>query len=167
MKYFVRPRCCQRLLFSSYVNGRHMVRLNFYQMFVLCAIKTAHCITHGDGRNPFQHNNFIYASACNTIEFAFRLILSKMKHEPVTNTPLPIRSDMPVQLTWKEALWLGKHAFYSVFRRLKVPQLPQQQRHRAELCLLFSESSRAANRKDLLAVSRQALSSFLMEDINK
>ena len=53
------------------------------------------------------------------------------------------------QLAWKDALWLGRHAFYSVFQR--------SGKQYAQLGKLFSESQRVTNPNNLLAVTRQAL----------
>jgi telomerase reverse transcriptase len=50
MKDFVRPRCSQTLLFSSCINGIEMVRLNFYQTFLLCAIKLIHYVHESQTR---------------------------------------------------------------------------------------------------------------------
>ena len=160
MKGFIRPRCCQRLLFSSCINRLRTVRLNFYQTFILCAIKTAHCLLRSGGKNPWIHERFLYAAACDTINFGFLLISSKIKHGKMPTALSPSRNSKPFRLAWKDALWLGKHAFLSVFRRVKVLCVPQQQYHHSKLCRMFSEPLRAANRKDLLAVSRQALKSF-------
>ena len=73
MKAFVRPRCCQKLLFSSCINGIDMIRLNFFQTFILCAIKLKYYL-NGSGYTSLKNHQFIYNSACDTIQFAFLLI---------------------------------------------------------------------------------------------
>jgi len=150
MKDFVRPRCNQKLLFSSQINGIDMIRLNFYQTFVLCAIKLVHYL-NGSGVSSSGHEQFIYNSACDTIHYAFLLISSKLKHgdvQIVSSTDTNMDSSM-FQLEWKDALWLGRQAFSSVFTRLGKQKY-------AKLCKLFVDE-RVSNRKDLLVVSRKAL----------
>ena len=150
MKDFVRPRCNQKLLFSSCINGMEMIRLNFYQTFVLCAIKLVHYLD-GSGVSLSGHEQFIYNSACDTIHYAFLLISSKLKHRGVrmvSSTDTNVDSSM-FQLEWNDALWLGRHAFFSVFRRLGKGKY-------AKLCKLFLDE-RVSNREDLLIVSRKAL----------
>ena len=151
MKDFVRPRCNQKLLFSSQINGMDMIRLNFYQTFVLCAIKLLHYL-NGIGVSLTGHEHFVYNSACDTIHYAFLLISSKLKHgsvQTVSSTNTNIDS-FEFQLEWKDALWLGRHAFSSVFGRLGKGKY-------VKLCQLFLDE-RVSNRKDLLVVSRKALS---------
>ena len=150
MKDFVRPRCNQKLLFSSQINGIDMIRLNFYQTFVLCAIKLVHYLD-GSGVSLSGHEQFIYNSACDTIHYAFFLISSKLKHgglQIASSTDTNVDSSM-FQLEWKDALWLGRHAFSSVFTRLGKQKY-------VKLCKLFLHE-RVSNQKDLLVVSRKSL----------
>ena len=155
MKDFVRPRCNQKLFFSSRINGLDMIRLNFYQTFVLCAIKLVHYLKGSDSRicalESRQRQQFIYSSACDTIHFAYLLIASKIKHGDIENkaTASSRKHDIVFELTWKDALWLGRHAFYSIFQRSR--------QHYVELGKLFSESIRVSNQKDLLTVARKAI----------
>ena len=151
MKDFVRPRCCQKLLFSSCVNGIDRIRSNFYETIVLCATKTAHYMTGSDASHSLKHWHYIYDSACDTVRFAFLLISSKLKQwKRVKHKSYQI--DHAFQLAWNDALWLGKHAFLSVFQR-KGPQY-------SKLCSLFGKDSRVLNRKDLLSASRQGMRMF-------
>lgn len=154
MKDFVRPRCSQRLLFSGCINGLHAIRLNFYQTFLLCAIKTLHYIKSGSGIPSLKQSRYIYESACDTIQFAFLLISSKIKHGKVPSiSSSTFNNETKFQLVWTDALWLGRHAFFTAFKR--------GGKDFAGLCNLFSESSRASNRKDLLHVSKLALNMLL------
>jgi len=148
MKDFVRPRCTQRLLFSSRINDLGTVRVNFYQAFLLCAIKTRHYI-NGLGLSSLKHEEFIYRSACDTIKFAFLLITSKIKRG---NDGLLSSLSDKFQLKWEDALWLGRHAFFSVFR--------ESGNEYATLSRKFCESSRSTTRKDLLAVTERASAMF-------
>jgi hypothetical protein len=79
------------------------------------------------------------------------LIASKIKHGDIENkaTASSRKHDMAFELTWKDALWLGRHAFYSIFQRSR--------QHYVELGKLFSESIRVSNQKDLLTVARKAI----------
>ena len=151
MKDFVRPRCSQKLLFSSRINGIDMIRLNFYQTFVLCAIKLNHYL-NGCGATSLRNHHFIYNSACDTIRFAFLLISSKIKHGNAKRSSPPTAIGASFQLVWEDALWLGRHAFCSVFQK--------SGRHHKELCNLFSNSARYRNSEELLAVTRRAMKLF-------
>lgn len=151
MKDFVRPRCSQRLLFSSCINGIGTICLNFYQTCLLCAVKTLHYMICSGSTSP-NHEEFIYNSACDTIRFAFLLISSKLQNGERRTVSSPTKMHMAFQLAWTDALWLGRHAFFSVFQRSGTQH--------AKLCDLFCQSSRLSNRKDLLAVARQALEMF-------
>ena len=159
MKDFVRPRCSQKLLFSGCVNGIDTIRLNFYQTFLLCAIKTIHYVKNTNSRMASsKHRKFIYDSACDTIQFAFLLISSKIKHgkAPAVSSSANDGSGA-FQLARTDALWLGRHAFFVVFQ--------SGGGQFTELCRMFSESSRTLNRKDLLSVSRRALKKFPVKKV--
>jgi telomerase reverse transcriptase len=135
MKGFVRPRCNQQLLFSSHINSIEIVRLNFYQTMLLCAIKTTYYIeSSGMGLSSKKQHNFIYNSACDTIRYAFLLISSKLKHD--------------FHLRWTDALWIGKHAFCSVFRRKKYENMKQ--------LFVSSRKLQGSNREDLFNVTKRA-----------
>lgn len=113
MKDFVRPRCSQKLLFSSCVNSLERIRLNFYEAFIICARKTCHYLRNtGVSR---AYHAYIFNCACDTIVFAHHLITSKMKHD--TSRPNKF------QLTMKDAMSIGKYAFFKTL--LKEPRLAQ------------------------------------------
>lgn len=135
MKDFVRPRCCQKLLFSGTINGIQMIRVNFYRTLLLCAIKTLHYIRQCVGMDTMKNQKFIYGCAIDCIKYAFSLVSSKAKP-----------NNAKIGMTSNDAMWLGRHAFCSAFKRLG----PQY----AELCSLLSECSRLKNRGDLMAISR-------------
>lgn len=134
MKDFVKPRCRQQLLFSSFVNGPDTIRINFYQTFMLCAIKTIHYLKN-TGSKCFD---FVHRIACNTIHYSFRLISS---------------NNAPYCLTLKEAMWLGRHAFYTIIGR---------EDDFGQLQCLFREKRGEPidSRKELLAASKKALNSW-------
>lgn len=156
MKDFVRPRCSQTLLFSSCINGIEMVRLNFYQTFLLCAIKLIHYVHESESRTALlTHQHFIYRSAVDTIRYAYLLISSKIKHG---NERAANEDGMTFQLARRDALWLGRHAFFRVFRRSGSDC--------AQLCCLLSEPSRPSNVTKLLEVTRRARRMFPLEGMN-
>jgi telomerase reverse transcriptase len=137
MKGFVRPRCNQQLLFSRRVNSIDRIRLNFYQTLLLCAIKTIHYIDSIDiAISSKKQHNFVYDSVCDTIQYTFLLISSKLKND--------------FNLSWEDALWLGKHAFSSVLKT-------KTERHEC-LVDLFSESRnfQCLNRAELVSITKQA-----------
>lgn len=141
MKGFVRPRCNQQLLFSRRINSIDSVRLNFYQTCLLCAIKTIHYIDSIDvALSSKKHYNFIYDSACDTIQYTFLLISSKLKND--------------FDLLWEEALWLGNHAFSSVLKTKTA--------RNESLADLFSEKRdlQGLKRADLVNIAKQAKSLF-------
>jgi len=156
MKDFVRPRCSQTLLFSSCINGIEMVRLNFYQTFLLCAIKLIHYVHESESRTALlTHQHFIYRSAVDTIRYAYSLISSKIKHGNERAAKSPDEDCMTFQLARRDALWLGRHAFFRVFRRSGS--------NCAQLCCLLFEPSRPSNLKMLLEVTRRARRMFPLE----
>ncbi len=141
MKGFVRPRCNQQLLFSSRINSIDSVRLNFYQTLLLCAIKSIHYIDSiGIVLSSKKQHNFIYDSVCDTIQYTFLLISSKLKND--------------FHLCWGDALWLGKRAFSHVLKT-------KTEQHE---CLkdLFSESREMQYliRGDLINITKGAANLF-------
>lgn len=137
MKGFVRPRCNQQLLFSSRINSIDSVRLNFYQTSLLCAIKTMHYIDSiGIDLSSKKQHIFVYDSVCDTIQYTFLLISSKLKSD--------------FQLCWGDAFWLGKRAFVHVLKT-------KTERHK-HLKDMFSESReiKCLNRGDLVRITKPA-----------
>jgi telomerase reverse transcriptase len=161
MKDFVRPRCCQKLLFSSWINGIDTIQSNFYQMFLLCAIKLLHYMNGcGDETASLTHQNFIYNSAVDTISYAYLLISSKIRHGRNERAAAKSSSDddMTFQLSWIDALWLGKQAFFRVFQ--------QSAGHTAQLSHSFYDSSAGtSNVKQLLKVIRRTHRMFPIDDV--
>ena len=155
MKDFVRPRCSQKLLFSSRINGIDVVRLNFYQTILLCAIKLVHYLNEYDSETTsLTHQHFIYDSIIDTIRYAYLLIMSKIKFDIERALTSPHEEDgMTFQLVWKDALWLGRRAFCRVFKGSGADW--------AQLYTsLSSESSNPPNLKKLLKVTKWARRMF-------
>lgn len=159
MKDFVRPRCCQKLLFSSYINGLDTIRLNFYQTLLLCAVKTLHYLKNSVGADVAGRHIFIYNSVCDTIHFSFVLISSKFRHNFAGTKQECVRAGA-FQLAWSDAFWLGRHAFYSVMRR--------EGGHYTKLCQLFSQGSGlpVGNQQELIDVSKHSLGLFPLDRIH-
>ena len=117
MKDFVRPRCSQKLLFSSFVNSLERIRLNFYDAFIICARKTCHYLR--DTGVSRAYHAYIFDCACDTIVFAHSLIASKIKHD--TSRPSKF------QLSRKDAMSIGKYAFFKTL--LREPRLAKLGEH--------------------------------------
>ena len=113
MKDFVRPRCSQKLLFSSSVNSLERIRLNFYEAFVLCARKTCHYLRNTEVSRA--SHAYIFDCACDSIVFAHHLIASKMKHDAARPSKF--------QLNRKDAMSIGKYAFFKTL--IREPRLAQ------------------------------------------
>lgn len=160
MKDFVRPRCCQKLLFSSCINGIEVIQSNFYQMFLLCAIKLLHYVNGcGDETASLTHTSFIYNSAVDTISYAYLLISSKIRHGNGRATANSSSEDvMTFQLSWIDALWLGKQAFFRVFQQ--SAGLTAQLSH-----FFYDSSARTSNVKQLLKVIRRTHRMFPIDDV--
>jgi telomerase reverse transcriptase len=141
MKDFVKPRCRQQLLFSSFLNSPDTIRVNFYQTFMLCAMKTMHYLKSGDIVKAVKNVNFVYKVALDTIQYAFILISSASRASPDGTAT----TALAYKLTLKEALWLGRHAFFSIMDK------PFQK--------MFREKRDAplGNRRDLLDASKRAM----------
>ena len=115
MKSFIWPRC-QPILFDFRINTRDTVIVNFYQMMLLCAVKSMHYISGMSG-GVERNVEFFLASIEDTISYAFSLICSRLQaaaadiswHRTCRRT---FRTDM----TRYCAHWLGKHAFRTVLK---------------------------------------------------
>ena len=110
MKDFVKPRCRQQLLFSSFVNSPDTIRINFYQTFMLCAQKTLQYLKRSGGASHAKHFNFIYRIAYDTILYSHSLISQSRGELGMDENDF----NLPYCLTLKEAIWLGRHAFYTM-----------------------------------------------------
>jgi telomerase reverse transcriptase len=102
MKTFVRPRCSP-ILFHSVVNSRNTQRSNFYQLFVLAAVKTAeHLRSSGMLANVDSNLPFMDKCIDSTISYAHSLLAGRL-------------SRGRLQLQRPVAFWLGLRAFADVF----------------------------------------------------
>ncbi|KAL7479443.1 hypothetical protein ACHAW6_005173, partial [Cyclotella cf. meneghiniana] len=154
MQDFVKPRCHQQLLFSSFINSPNTVRVNFYQTFMICAIKTTHYLkTAGVNMSP-KKGDFVYNAVCDTIHYAFLLISSRTRD----TSGQAARNEFASKLSLKDAFWLGKRAFYTVIGRESGFK---------HLRRLFREvrSETVGNRKDLVLASKRGLDSWPLYDL--
>jgi telomerase reverse transcriptase len=108
MKTFVRPRCSP-ILFDSAINSRSVQRSNFYQLFVLAAVKTTeHLRSSGMLANVDSNLPFLDSCIDSTVSYAYSLLSSRL-------------SKSRMQLQRPVAFWLGLRAFADVFTM--IPEL--------------------------------------------
>ncbi len=116
LKDFVKPRCAN-VLFDSRINKQRTIRLNFYQVIMLCAVKSFHYVASGLNGGISQNEAFIEKSIFDIILFARNLIHSKLSKK-TANDSNDVNGDTferhPLRET--EALFLGLHAFEAAFR---------------------------------------------------
>ena len=105
MKTFVRPRCTP-ILFDCVINSRNTQRSNFYQLFVLAAVKTTeHLRSSGMLINVDSNLAFLDKCIDSTISYAYSLLSGRL-------------SKSRMQLQRPVAFWLGLKAFADVFTML-------------------------------------------------
>lgn len=148
MKYFVEPRCRQQLLFSSFVNSPDTIRINFYHTIMLCALKTLHYMERSGGSSHAKHFKFVYRIAFDTIQYSHSLISQLRGELGMDENSCPL----PYCLTLAEAIWLGRHAFYTVIRESRFKDLRE----------FFSEHRNMPvdNRNVLINASKMALDTW-------
>jgi len=113
MKSFVRPRC-QPMLFDRRINSARTVGINFCQAILLCAVKTLSYI--GGMEGGVQRNaDFIVRNIDDVISYTHKLITDRLRHEKITDSQTLSAQDSLLQLTSKDAMWLGRKAFLSIF----------------------------------------------------
>jgi hypothetical protein len=107
MKTFVRPRCIP-ILFDNF-NSSATQRANFYQLFVLAAVKTAEYIRSSRIISSIGSNiPFLETCIDSTISYSYALILGRLHHG---------KTLQGVELARPVAFWLAWHAFAAVFCR--------------------------------------------------
>lgn len=113
MKSFVRPRC-QCILFDRNINGRKTMIINFTELMLFCATKTAEYIK--SGLDPDQNLSFLLRCIDGTTDYAIKLIEERSAKENPKNYLRISRSD---------ATWLGRFSFKTIFRqRLPTVRIP-------------------------------------------
>ena len=114
MKSFVRPRC-QPMLFDSRINGARTVGINFCQALLLCAVK-ALCYIEGMEGGIQKNVDFIVRNIDDVTLYTHKLITDRLRKKKA-------KSDAPqesfLEMTRQDAMWLGRIAFLTIFRRIK------------------------------------------------
>jgi telomerase reverse transcriptase len=110
MKTFVRPRCIP-ILFDPAINCQRTIDMNFFDLMLICAVKTeAYIASSSMMDSPYQNGNFLHSCMQEVILFALQLI----KHR---NRVSLQQEACKLDMTRRMALSLGWNAFFFVFRR--------------------------------------------------
>jgi len=152
MKDFVRPRC-QAILFDNKVNSVSVIALNFYQVQAFCAVKVAKYLNRSHLSIIKNNVKFLSISIQENILFTCNLISSRIKN---TNQS----GDFFLCKERNKALWLGLHAFISVFGYLR--------RYRKILSALKSfQKQEDLHSKDTLILQELAKKALEQFDVSK
>ncbi|XP_022636925.1 telomerase reverse transcriptase isoform X3 [Vigna radiata var. radiata] len=121
---FLRPKC-HPIFFDSNINSAAVVRLNVFQVFLLCAMKF-HCYIRDLSFICKFHKRY----CSNIIEGSLRymhLLIKKRMHSMTLNSDV-----QPILVLEKEEVeWLGLHAYIQVLKR-------KESRHKDLLAILRS-----------------------------
>ncbi|MED6208227.1 hypothetical protein PIB30_043142 [Stylosanthes scabra] len=124
---FLRPKC-HPIFFDSNINSDAVVRLNIYQIFLLCAMKF-HCYIHDLSfvcKLPKRYYSDIIR---RSLRYMYLLIKKRMRSMRLGSGIRPI-----LKLKKQEVQWLGFHAYVQVLKR-------KESRHKALLAVLRSRLS--------------------------
>lgn len=110
MKSFVRPRC-QALLFDPQINGPEMIRINFYQMMLLSAIKTGEYLRKGLRGGVRKNPHFVVRCIDALVSYAHSLITARLGTERIERMGF---------LGKQECDFLSLDAFHHVFHTMMV-----------------------------------------------
>jgi hypothetical protein len=117
MKTFVRPRCVP-ILFDGSINSPSTVATNFFEMMLLCAVKTMEYLVSSDMVGRLVKNvGFLFSCIDDLIFFAFQRVLDTLRQERHTvfsssKMKLELRKDMAFDIGWT--------AFQIAFRELRA-----------------------------------------------
>ena len=141
MKSFVRPRC-QPILFDSRINSNRTVSVNFCQAMLLCAVKTLAYIDDMEGGVAGSFL-FVLQSIDDVISYTHKLIADRLRHANNASADDDRSSqETLLKISSKDALWLGRKSFLSVFQQVKkkysdiVDVLASKSQSRGDLQLL-------------------------------
>ena len=104
IKQFAQPKCIP-LLLDSRINSLHVIRINVYHIFLLCAIKF-HCFVKCLPRR--ENQRFLFDVIVDVIEYADALIQSRIK---------ALNDASSVYLPPRHVRFLGQHAFWTILKR--------------------------------------------------
>ena len=114
LRSFVKPRCAP-VLFDPRINSGSKILFNFHQTMTMCAIKSYHYIISALDGGISSNEQFIYDNIIRVITFTQSLIQDNLR-----KTLMKARKDGDTtkyrSLENLDVLFLGTHAFESVFR---------------------------------------------------
>ncbi|XP_061352944.1 telomerase reverse transcriptase [Gastrolobium bilobum] len=123
--FFLRPKC-HPIFFDSNINSAAVVRLNIYQVFLLCAMKF-HCYIRELSFVCKLHKRYISDIIQRSLRYLYLLIKKRMHSMRLASEIKPI-----LKLEREEVEWLGFHAYIQVLRR-------KESRHKELLAVLRSK----------------------------
>ena len=104
MKTFVRPRCLP-VLFDSSLNSSATLETNFFDLCVVCAVKTEECLKSSDMVKTVTKNvAFIISSIDDVIFYALQVIrnrLSACSERPQAGKKPHLNNQLALSLGWK------------------------------------------------------------------
>jgi len=154
MRFFVKPRCIP-ILFDSRINSESTIMINYHQMMTMAAIKSLHYIHQGLDITNLSNERFISDSIKYVIHYAYNLIHSRLR----SSSNDVIKHEHPRYLNFlafHDALWLGLHAFETVYKDSKHAQfLP-----RSHVLSTNRRKLQIQNDSDLSDIARRALQSI-------
>ncbi|XP_019465214.1 PREDICTED: telomerase reverse transcriptase isoform X2 [Lupinus angustifolius] len=121
---FLRPKC-HPIFFDSNINSAAVVRLNTYQVFMLCAMKF-HCYIRDLSFICKLHTRYCSDIIQRSLRYLHVLIKKRMHSMRFSSEIQPI-----LKLEKEEVEWLGFHAFIQVLKR-------KESRHKELLAVLRS-----------------------------
>ena len=110
MKTFVRPRCLP-ILFDASLNSRATMEANFFDLCVVCAVKTEECLKSSDMLDTLTANvAFIISSIDDAIFYALQVIRNRLVANGGAQPNI-----FHLNIPW--ALSLGWKAFHASFQK--------------------------------------------------
>ncbi|KAK7323478.1 hypothetical protein VNO77_26952 [Canavalia gladiata] len=122
LRHFLRPKC-HPIFFDSNINSAAVVRLNVYQVFLLCAMKF-HCYMRDLSFIYKLHKRYCSDIILRSLRYMYQLIKKRMHFMRLNSDIQPI-----LKLEKEEVEWLGFHAYIQVLKR-------KQSRHKELLAIL-------------------------------
>ncbi|XP_073027917.1 telomerase reverse transcriptase isoform X1 [Primulina eburnea] len=107
---YLRPKC-HPIFYDSNINSSAVVRLNIYQVFLLCAMKFL-CYISDLSSVPKFHPKFLINSIDASLRYMHRLIKRKMY---TFESEIDFRPKYKIKKN--EILWLGFHAYSRVVKK--------------------------------------------------
>ncbi|KAG4382061.1 hypothetical protein GLYMA_15G274000v4 [Glycine max] len=127
LRLFLRPKC-HPIFCDSNINSAAVVRLNIYQVCLLCAMKF-HCYIRDLSIMCKLHKRFCSNIIQRSLRYMYQMIKKQMHSISLNSDIQPI-----LVLEKEEVEWLGFHAFVQVLKR-------KQSQHKELLSILRSRLS--------------------------